>query len=162
MKQLKTMSENKKTLLFGIGNCGRSDDGLGWTFLDKIQEQLPNNYDIEYRYQLQVEDAELASHYDAVHFIDAHSQKLEKGFIWKKCIPKAVNSYTSHELEPETVLYLTKSIYNKEPLSYIMGITGENYSLNIGLSKNAEINLSKALKFFSTKILTQNSIIPPT
>ena len=27
------------TLIFGIGNCGRSDDGLGWAFIDWLEER---------------------------------------------------------------------------------------------------------------------------
>ena len=150
------MSENKRTLLFGIGNCGRADDGLGWAFLDKIEKSLPKNFDIEYRYQLQVEDAELAAQYDAVYFIDAHSLKFENGFIWEKCIAQPSDSFTSHELEPETILNLTESIYNKKPSSYILGITGEKYGLSLGLSKNAKKNLTKALDFFTNDILIQS------
>ena len=57
-----------KTLLFGIGNSGRSDDGLGWEFLDKIKPNFPIDFDMEYRYQLQIEDAELAKQYQRVMF----------------------------------------------------------------------------------------------
>ena len=147
------MKKNKKTLLFGIGNCGRADDGLGWAFLDKIKPHLPNNYDFEYRYQLQVEDAELATQYQTVIFIDAHKNFFEKGFIWEACNPKATDSFTSHELDPQSVLYLTDTIYNKQPKAFILGITGENFCLALGLSESAEINLLHALDFFNEKIL---------
>ncbi len=147
------MSKNKKILLFGIGNCGRADDGLGWAFLDKIKPLLPNNYDVEYRYQLQVEDAELATQYQTVIFIDAHKNFFEKGFIWEKCCPKATDSFTSHELDPQSVLHLTDTIYNKHPKAFILGITGENFCLAMGLSEVAELNLSKALDFFDEKVL---------
>jgi len=148
------MSENNKTLLFGIGNCGRADDGLGWAFLDVIKDQLPDNYDIEYRYQLQVEDAELATNYDTVYFIDAHTKLFKEGFVWDTCQPKATESFTTHELDPESVLYLTDTIYNKQPKSYILGISGKDFRLAMGLSELAEDNLTKALDFFSKKILT--------
>ena len=147
------MNNKSKTLLFGIGNCGRADDGLGWAFLDKIKSYLPINYDIEYRYQLQVEDAELVKQYQRVIFIDAHETKFKKGFIYKKCSPKATDSFTSHELDPQSVLYLTDTIYNKHPKAFTLGITGENFCLAMGLSKYAELNLSNAIDFFDEKIL---------
>lgn len=146
------MKENK-VLIFGIGNCGRADDGLGWEFLDNIEEILPDNYDIEYRYQLQVEDAELASKYDTVYFIDAHNSQFDNGFVWEECIGKPSESYTSHELDPESIINLTESIYNKKPKTYILGITGENYELSMGLSNKAKQNLNKALEFFTNDIL---------
>ena len=46
-----------KTIILGIGNNGRQDDGLGWAFLDFLEEQN-TTIDLEYRYQLQIEDAE--------------------------------------------------------------------------------------------------------
>ncbi len=152
------MLTNKKTLIFGIGNCGRADDGLGWAFLDEIEKSLPDNFDIEYRYQLQVEDAELTAQYDTVYFIDAHIAKLKNGFIWKKCVAKPSDSYTSHELKPETILNLAESIYNKKPISYLLGITGEKFGLSLELSKYAKINLAKALDFFNTAILLKTQL----
>ena len=142
-----------KTLLFGIGNSGRSDDGLGWEFLDKIKPNLPIDFDMEYRYQLQIEDAELAKQYQRVLFIDAHKNNFKKGYLFEECHPKATDSFTSHELDPQTVLYLTDAIYNKYPKAYTLGITGENFSLAMGLSKQAELNLSNALDFFNEKML---------
>ena len=149
------MTEKSKILLLGIGNCGRADDGLGWAFLDKIKSELPENYDYEYRYQLQIEDADLASQYETVVFIDAHKHNFENGFNWEQCYSKATNSFTTHKLDPTTVLYLTESIYNKTPNAYILGINGEKYSLDIGLSNVAKQNLLKAINFFKEEILLQ-------
>lgn len=149
------MKKEPRVILFGIGNCGRADDGLGWAFLDIIKDKLPDNYDIEYRYQLQVEDAELATNYDTVLFIDAHTVVFEKGFVWEACQPKATESFTTHELDPQSVLYLTDTIYNKQPESYILGISGEDFKLAMGLSELAESNLTKALDFFAKKVLSE-------
>ena len=148
------MIKKPKVLLFGIGNSGRADDGLGWLFIDRIAKELPKNYDCEYRYQLQIEDAELASHYDIIYFIDAHQKKNLKGFSFKPCFAKNSDSYTSHELLPSTILFLIKSIYNKNPEAYILGVSGEDFSLKIGLSKEAKNNLSKSLTFFKHKIIS--------
>jgi len=142
-----------KILIIGIGNCGRADDALGWTFIDKIKEYLPDNYDYEYKYQLQVEDAELISHYDVVYFVDAHKEQFDKGFTWGEGHPIATHSFSTHELDPGTVLYLSKSIYDELPKSYILGISGLSFELKIGLSDKAKENLSHALEFFNDKTL---------
>ena len=146
------MNDKSKTLLFGIGNSGRSDDGLGWAFIDRIKTDLPKNYDIEYRYQLQIEDAELATHYDMVIFVDAHVDLFDSGFVWEECLPKATDSFTSHELDPRSVLYLSESIYNKRPKAFTLGISGKNFGLEMGLTETGELNLSEALRFFKDKI----------
>lgn len=142
-----------KILVIGIGNCGRADDALGWSFIDEIKENLPDNYDCEYKYQLQVEDAELISHYDVVYFVDAHKEQFNKGFTWGEGHPVATHSFSTHELDPGTVLYLSKSIYNKLPKSFILGISGLSFELKMGLSDKAKENLSKALEFFNQKTL---------
>lgn len=140
-------------LIIGIGNCGRADDGLGWAFIDRIKEDLPENFDCEYKYQLQVEDAELILHYDVVYFVDAHKEQLDNGFICSEGYPIATHSFSTHELDPGTVLYLAKNIYGKLPKSYVLGISGLNFDLKIGLSEQAKENLSNALDFFNEKVL---------
>jgi len=142
-----------KILIIGIGNCGRADDGLGWAFIDKIKNSLPENFDCEYKYQLQVEDAELISHYNVVYFVDAHKEQFDTGFILSEGYPIATHSFSTHELDPRTVLYLAKSIYNKLPKSYILGISGVSFQLKTGLSDKAKENLSNALDFFNEKTL---------
>ncbi|MBT8204383.1 MAG: hydrogenase maturation protease [Eudoraea sp.] len=142
-----------KILIVGIGNCGRTDDGLGWAFLDQINEKLHGNMDYVYRYQLQIEDAELISHYGTVYFVDAHTHLWEDGFKLERCQPKANHGFSTHELEPETVVYLSETLYNKTPDAFIFGISGVRFDLKIGLTKEAETNLSRALEFFNENIL---------
>ncbi len=70
----------KKTLFVGIGNIGRADDGLGWAFIDYLALKSTNSYNLEYRYQLQVEDAELISNYHTVIFVDSDMLHYDKRF----------------------------------------------------------------------------------
>ncbi|MGI9547023.1 MAG: hydrogenase maturation protease [Flavobacteriaceae bacterium] len=144
---------DNKTLVIGIGNCGRADDVLGWAFIDRIKGKLPGNFDCEYRYQLQVEDAELISHYPVVYFVDADKNQWDAGYMCAQCIPKSTHGFSSHELDPETVLDLSRSIYNHLPASYLLGISGASFQLKMGLTNRAEENLSKALDFFNEKML---------
>ena len=143
----------QKNLIIGIGNSGRQDDGLGWAFLDRLEELNIENWDLEYRYQLQVEDAELISHYQTVWFVDADIRRHEKGFIQGRLIPVDAHSYTSHELSPETVLHLTQTIYEKFLQCHLLGISGESFDLEIGLTPYGTQNLEKACLFFEKEIL---------
>lgn len=142
-----------KILIIGIGNSGRTDDGLGWAFIDRIKENLPGNFSCEYKYQLQIEDAELLSHYSVVYFVDAHKKQWKDGFTVIPCYPKAIYNFSTHELAPETVLELTRTIYDKLPEAYIIGISGHSFQLQMGLSNKAKENLGKALNYFDKKIL---------
>jgi len=143
-----------KTLLIGIGNSGRQDDGLGWAFLDDIENKNSKSFDLEYRYQLQVEDAELISHYEKVIFIDASMVSYKNGFQYHQLKPFSEHSYSSHELTPETILDLTQTVYQKFPECHTLGISGASYLLEIGLTPTGKENLKKALVFFDNELFT--------
>ena len=151
MKKLKT--ETGKILIVGIGNCGRGDDGLGWKFAEMVKDAVNNLIDIEFRYQLQIEDAVLISQYDTVIFVDASQAELQDGFEIKPCIAAGHYFYSSHMQSPETVLYLANVLYNKYPETYIIGIAGYVWELKTTLSEEAEKNLESAYNFFVSEFL---------
>jgi Ni,Fe-hydrogenase maturation factor len=66
--------------------------------------------------------------------------------------------FTTHELPPETVLYLTNQMYKKYPKAFVLGITGVAFELKIGLSAEAKKNLSQAVKGFCESIKVTNSL----
>lgn len=138
-----------KTVVIGIGNIGRQDDGLGWLFIDYLKAEGFNHLDLEYRYQLQIEDAQLISQYETVIFVDATKEKMEAGFSLRVSKPSNKYGFSSHELMPETILFLAGKLYNKTPKAYVFCIKGYQWGLKIGLSKKAKLNLKKAKKYFA-------------
>ena len=141
----------KHTLLIGIGNYGRSDDALGWNFIDTFASH-DDLFDIEYRYQLQVEDSELISRYEHVIFVDATQATMEDGFSFYKCVPQNTSAFTTHKLEPEMVLWLAQELYSKQPEAHVLAIRGESWELHHGLSEQARENFNKAVAFFMAHI----------
>jgi hydrogenase maturation protease len=146
MKNSRT--ETSTILLIGIGNTGRGDDGLGWLFLDQIKEMYPGSFDLEYRYQLQVEDAALICNYDEVLFIDATVVEIPGGCALTPCNPAGSYYFSSHMQSPEAILYLAETLYGKSPKTLIMQITGYKWELGNKPNKKALINLGKALRLF--------------
>jgi len=151
MKKLKT--DSNKILLIGIGNCSRGDDGLGWKFADYIQEKVICLFDIEYRYQLQVEDAELISRYDTIIFADASHFRLKNGFELKPCKATEHYFYSSHMQSPETILFLTKCLYGKSPKAFTMAISGAEWELKNSIDSEAQKNLQSAIIFFENNFI---------
>lgn len=135
-------------LLFGIGNSGRSDDGLGWAFLDRIQHQADFSGQIEYRYQLQVEDAATVSRADRVIFVDSCQGALPGGFQWAPCPASRDFAFTSHVLAPSAVMYLCEDLYGKAPPAELLLIQGDCWDLDTGLSVAAHRRLERALESF--------------
>jgi hydrogenase maturation protease len=147
-----------RILLIGIGNCGRGDDGLGWRFADYICESGYDFFDVEYRYQLQVEDAELVRNYDMVIFVDATIAKNGSGFEMKLCKPATGFYFSSHKQSPETILFLSAHLFDKSPEAYVLSISGCEWDLKTLLHENAEKNLNAAIDHFENDFLP--SILP--
>lgn len=148
-------AERSGTLLVGIGNSGRKDDGLGWKFAGLVSGSGKTLIDCEYRYQLQVEDVLTVSRYDKVIFVDATHDEPEDGFELKHCRAAEHYFYSSHMQSPETILYLAKELYNKEPEAFVLAISGNQWGLGTRLSQKAENNLQKALLFFQQILGTE-------
>jgi len=139
-------------LLIGIGNSSRRDDGLGWAFLDKIKMQKAPDVELIYKYQLNIEDAEVISETDSVIFIDAFSGELENGFSFENCNPVDSFEFTTHALSPGVIVSLCKNLYDIKPEAYILKIQGFEWELKKGLSKLADRNLQKALDFYVNEV----------
>ena len=143
--------ETKDILIIGIGNSGRSDDGLGWLLLDAIKKKFCN-VDFQYRYQLQIEDAELLSHYTTVIFVDATKEPVKNGFFFKSCRPNNGLGLTSHMLEPETILWLENKLYKTMPATFILGIEGKEWGLSLTPSERGLSNLNTAIDFLENNM----------
>ena len=150
------MKEENKILVLGIGNIGRQDDGLGWLLLDYLKETKFENLDLEYRYQLQIEDAELLCDYKTVIFVDATKENTNEGFYYRTCEASDKHSFSTHELCPETVLFLANNLYQHKPNAFILGIQGYDWNLEIGLSEKAKLNFEKAKKYLVSKFQLSN------
>lgn len=135
-----------RTLVIGIGNIGRADDGLGWAFLDRIARD--DRFECLKRYQLQVEDAECIAGYDEVWFVDASRQQHKEGYECCRLKPRAQFSYTSHALHPASVLHLCNDLYHRIPTAYLLGISGEEWELGHDMSPAAIRRLESSLMCF--------------
>lgn len=141
------MSDSKtKRIIIGIGNSSRTDDGLGWAYTDNLEGSEDSNTEIIQRFQLQVEDAEMISHFDEVIFVDACTDELDEGFELRTVIPAQEFAFTTHALAPETVLHLCQEVYGATPETKLLVIQGYDWELKEGLSSKASENLSNALK----------------
>lgn len=147
---MRGLNPDNKTILIGIGNDGRRDDAMGWLFAD----QFSNNSALEvaYRYQLQIEDAALISQYDCVIFVDASVQEIETGFYFQKCHPVASVHFSTHKIDPATILWLAKEIYQASTVGYVLAIQGYEWELQQGLSTAAAQNFEKAVEYFRKEL----------
>lgn len=143
---------HKNTMIFGIGNSARQDDGLGWAFLDEIEKYEKFKGEIHYRYQLNIEDAETVSEAEQVLFVDANSESLKENCVLEECELNGEISYTTHALNPGAIMALCKDVYDKLPKAYVLRIKGYGWELEEGLSSKGKQNLQEALELMNDLI----------
>ena len=124
---------------------------MGWEFTRLVSLSAGPNLDVEYRYQLQVEDVLLIGSYDDVIFADASHGRLPNGFEIKPCMAAQHYFFSSHLQTPETILYLAKELYHKTPRAFTMAIEGQDWELGTTLSEVAGKHLQSALCFFENE-----------
>ncbi len=148
----------KKILVYGYGNPGRSDDGLGNEFVSAIdnwcKENNIHNITTDSNYQLNIEDASAISNYDTVVFVDASKADIES-FHLNTITPEVKETFTTHSLSPETLVALCVELYHSTPRVYLLQIKGYNWDLGEGISEKAKKNLEHSLLYFQTTMINQ-------
>ncbi len=138
-----------RVLLLCYGNPGRLDDGLGAAFSREIEKfELPGVM-VEADYQLTVEDAAQIAENDVVVFVDAAMNGQEPiSFLRIEPVPTVSISFTSHSIEPESLLALAKQLFSGEITGYALGIRGYEFNeFREVLSAKASRNLKAAVTF---------------
>jgi len=141
----------KKTLIYGYGNAGRQDDGLGERFIQLMDEWIGKekieNVFTDCNYQLNIEDAATIADYETVIFVDASVEDIEN-FKLEKVVPNdATIEFTMHAVSVSYVLDLCRKIYNKQPETYVMHIKAYEFEFVEELTLKAEENLNAAFEF---------------
>ena len=151
-----------KILIYGYGNPGRQDDGLGNAFVelleDWVNEHNLEGYEFDSNYQLNIEDAAAVSDKDLVIFVDASIEKIES-FILTPVDASTKVAFTTHAASPGYIIGLCKKIYNKFPPTYLLHIKGYEWEFKEGLTKKAKQNLEESLKAMKEKLMDPSEMI---
>lgn len=141
-----------RILVYGYGNPGREDDGLGVAMAHEIESERIPGVAVEMNYQLNVEDAFEIARYDTIVFADASMNDIGC-FRFRALGPERGGSFTSHAFSPGSVLALCHELYNKQPRAFVLEIKGFSWEMREGMTGGAKHNLSVALDFLKA-ILT--------
>jgi hydrogenase maturation protease len=133
------------SLVYGIGNVGRQDDGLGWAFVDWLQARdLCRTADVRKHYQLQLEDADLISRVDRVLFVDATKDPSVRSFGLSRPQPRMDLSFSSHAISVPAILAACQECFGRLPEVHVLAIRGYEWELSVGLTHRAQDNLDEA------------------
>ena len=151
-----------RILIYGYGNPGRQDDGLGNAFVelleDWVNEHKLEGYEFDSNYQLNIEDAAAVADKDLVIFADASTEDIEN-FILTPVDATSKVAFTTHAASPGYIIGLCKKIYNKFPPTYLLHIKGYEWDFQEGLTKKAKQNLEESLKAIKEKLMDPSELI---
>lgn len=154
-----------KILLYGYGNPGRQDDGLGNAFVDRIEKWIEDEglegFEFDSNYQLNIEDSEAIADKDLAVFIDASVEDIED-FCISKVTESSKITFTTHAASPGYIVDLCKQIYGKAPATYLIHIKGSEWAFKEGLTEKAVENLEKALEYMKPLLLNPQPLIDET
>ncbi|MCP9270949.1 hydrogenase maturation protease [Mycolicibacterium arenosum] len=137
--------DDESCLIYGIGNVGRQDDGLGWAFVDWLEAQgLCANAELHRGYQLLLEDADVISTRQRVLFVDATKDEAVTAFTLERAVPKMDVSFTSHAISIPAVMAICLRCFDRLPEVYVLAVRGFEFELATGLTPAAQRNLDAA------------------
>lgn len=144
------MAESPKILIYGYGNPGRRDDGLGKALIDIAErwseENSLNHLTLDANYQLQVEDVTLMQDKDLVIFVDASMENHNGGYHFEKIKPEPQANFTMHSVSPGFIIALYRQMYGEHPPSFLLHINGYEWDIGETISPAAKKNLERAWK----------------
>jgi len=124
------VSVRTHSLIIGIGNPLRSDDGLGWAVTEQLSLDCNTTCDIHNVYQLTPELAQSMAVVNLVIMIDANHDgvpgELRIRPLSLSAQPSAVGT---HYTTPEELAALTAIVYGQCPPVVVVTMTGANFSI---------------------------------
>jgi hydrogenase maturation protease len=150
------LNNKPNILIYGYGNPGRQDDGLGVSLSERfgkwIKEENLSSIKVECNYQLNIEDAAEIADKDLVVFVDASKEEIND-FLFTRVKPSAEAEYTTHAVSPSYICYLCNIIYDKAPDVYLLHVKGYKWDFLEEMTDKAKHNLSRAYDYLKEFVL---------
>jgi hydrogenase maturation protease len=140
-----------KIYIYGYGNPGRQDDGLGPALVERLETDRVDGIETDTNYQLNIEDADNISRSDIVIFVDA-SLNCAEPYEFYEIGPSDEITFTTHAISPQSVVALCSDLYNKKVKAFVLAIRGYAWELGEDMTPDARSNMDKAYGFVLDKI----------
>jgi len=152
-----------RTLVVGVGNPTRSDDGAGLAVAERIAALDLPDVEVRTTQQLQVELAEDFARFDQVIVVDAalggdavqlrairaepaREPKGGRGRESAHSLSGREEASVSHHLSPATLLALTDRLHGRAPELLLCTLRGERFEFGASLSPAVEAQVSEAVR----------------
>lgn len=142
------MAEKNRILIYGYGNPGCQDDGLGKALADRaeawIGDRKLRSVDVDVAFQLQIEDVLKLTDRDLVLFVDASMEERITDFSIDRVMPDPEASFRPHSVPPSFIVGLYEVLYGTPPPAYLIQIRGYEWELEEPMTPRARRNMEKA------------------
>lgn len=139
----------KRSLVVGVGNPLREDDGVGWRLAEALAQAGAEVYTC---HQLLPELAAELSQVDLVLFADARADGSPGQVLLQALAPSESPGY-SHHLDASGLLAWVRALYQRCPQAHLLSVAGGAFGYREGLSPAVEAALPAALQ--QARILLQ-------
>ena len=147
-------------LIYGFGNPGRQDDGLGIMLAEELRawssEKQFGFVHTDSNYQLNLEDAANIAGHDVVIFADASRENIAD-FQMEPLKPSGKVEFSMHAVSPAFVIHLCRQIFNTTPQAYLLHIKGYEWEFMEAITEQAKLNLELAAEHLK-KFITGNFV----
>lgn len=138
-----------RTLILGYGNPDREDDGVSWHILQALARRLGReipvdfsegfpesglNPELLFALQLVPELSETLAGFERVCLLDAHTGAVPEEIHIEPIDPHFQTSPFTHHLTAQSLLEMTKSLYNKQPETVLVSVRGYAFGFSNQLS----------------------------
>ncbi len=151
-----------RILIYGYGNPGRQDDGLGIALTQRLEAWVLENQiagvEFDNNYQLNIEDAAAIAENDLVIFADASEENIED-FCLSRVDGSSKVAFTTHAASPGYIVQLCKELFQKEPLVLLLHIKGYEWAFQEGISDRARENLDQAFEYMQNLLRNPGNLI---
>lgn len=127
--------------VIGYGNPHRGDDGIGFHVVDQVEKAVNRPQEIQTRAVHQLDPALVEELQDAqaIVFVDASMDIIDKGWTWTRIAPEFTGFYhVTHLFAPSFLLGLIHALYERDPETWLVTVQGDNFDFKESLTPGAE------------------------
>jgi hydrogenase maturation protease len=142
------MDREGRILVYGYGNPGRVDDGLGPALASALEGSVPAGVRVDSNYQLALEDAMAVATHEVVLFVDAAASGPAPFSLARVATDRRGPHFTTHSVSPGELLAVAEQLSKEPAVAFVLGIRGYEWGeFAERLSAVAEKNLETAVRF---------------
>lgn len=138
------------TLLVGVGNTLREDDGVGIHLLRRLKDYYSTSLNCMEITEPDISLAGEIAAYENLLVIDALSEAVPEPYLLSPLETVNVSSlggFTSHLFSWGEILYTAAEVFGRAPKAELLGISAYNFGISEGISAPCKRNADAALEF---------------